>query len=90
MEEVEDQILLSPVGEVSMPRYAASNEHCRIEQMQMARKAFPASPEQARTSRKVDENNYKTLCEKQRLFRNEMEHHNYEGILVSMHDKYDT
>ena len=68
MEEVEDPILLSPVGEVSMPGYAASNEHCRIEQMQMARKAFAASPQQARTPREVDENNYKTLCEKQRLF----------------------
>ena len=86
MEEVEDPILLSPVGEVSMPGYAASNEHCRIEQIQMARTAFAASPQQARTPREVDENNYKTLCKKQRLFRNEMEHHNYEGHLVRRDD----
>jgi hypothetical protein len=42
MEIVEDPILLSPVGEVSMPGYAAIDEQYHIEPMQIARTAFTA------------------------------------------------
>lgn len=85
MEIVEDPILLSPVGEVSMPGYAAIDEQYHIEPMQIARTAFTASPQQSGKVQ-VDENNYKSLCEKQKLSLNEMEHHNYEGHLVRRDD----
>ena len=85
MEIVEDPILLSPVGEVSMPGYAAIDEQYHIEPMKIARTAFTASPKQSGEVQ-VDENNYKSLCEKRKLSLNEMEHHNYEGHLVRRDD----
>ena len=53
--------------------------------MQIARTAFTASPKQSGEVQ-VDENNCKSLCEKQKLSLNEMEHHNYEGHLVRRDD----
>ena len=47
MEIVEDPILLSPVGEVSIPGYAAIDEQYHIEPMKIARTAFTASPKQS-------------------------------------------
>ena len=85
VEIVEDPILLSPIGEVSMPGYAAIDEHYHIDPLQMEGTTSAASPKQSRKVQ-VDENNYKTLCEKRKLSLNRMEHHNYEGHVVRRDD----
>jgi hypothetical protein len=85
MEIVENPILLSPIGEVSMPGYGAIDEQYHVEPIPMVSTAITASPKQP-AKVELDEYNYKTLCEKQKLSLNQLKHHNYEGHLVRRDD----